>query len=385
MRMKIVAMNGILGVHLGDMLGVSTEGQTREAILAATGGRGVTGPMFDLAIERKIPDTRGLPPGATSDDSQLTNAVADALIQAVDYSHELMVLHHLYALWNDVAGWGGTTKRSLYEIDKWYRANHRGVTRPPNFKANVKNVKLWTDAVPRNPLHPARFAPMSRGNGVAMKIAPLALFLAMRRGSRAFDSGEAFDLVYDLGRITHEDPICSISAYAVASVICDRASGISAEYAFLNVRTRVEAVESALRLAHHGDERFSHALKEAFRLSTDPEALWDFGSKGQFDALNSVALALGIWYRHCEDREPTAAVLEAINAGGDTDTVASMVGAMMGAGSDDPDWWPKDWVSALKDGGSVALRLGFGLYRVATGGAPDDGDRDELLRKIGYK
>ncbi|WKZ29216.1 MAG: ADP-ribosylglycohydrolase family protein [Patescibacteria group bacterium] len=385
MRMKMIAVNSMLGVHLGDALGVPTECQSREAILAATDGRGVTGPMFDLAIERKVLDTRGLPPGATSDDSQLANAVADALIQAGDYEHELMVLHHLHALWHDVAGWGGTTKRSLYEIDKWYRAASRSVIRSPNFGGRMTDAERWAKAEPRHPNHPARRASMSRGNGVAMKIAPLALFLAARHEGNAFNSGRAFDLVYKLGRMTHEDPISSIAAYAIASVVSDRAVGISAEYASLNVRTRVEAVERTLQLAHHGEDRFSQALTEAFRLAVEPEALWAFGSAGNSDALHSVALALGIWYRHCEDREPTAAVLEAINAGGDTDTVASMVGAMMGAGSDDPDWWPKDWVSALKDGGSLARTLGADLWRVANGGTPDGWDRGEMLRKIGYK
>jgi ADP-ribosylglycohydrolase len=353
--------------------------------LAATNGTGVTGPMFDLAIERRVPDTRDLPAGATSDDSQLANAVADALIQAGDYDHELMVLHHLYALWHDVAGWGGTTKRSLYEIDKWYRAARCGIIKPPDFKKKLKNAELWAKAQPRNPLHPARFAPQSRGNGVAMKIAPLALFLGARYGSRPFASGTALDLVLDFGRITHEDPISSISGYAVASVIRDLVNGIEAQYAYLKMKERVAEAESKLRLLHHGDDRFSLALHNAFTLSIDPEALWTFGSHGRSDALASVAMAIGIWYRHCEDPEPTAAVLEAINAGGDTDTVASMVGAMMGAASDEPDWWPKAWISSLKDGGSLARTLGADLYGVASGDKlPDGWDRDEMLRKI-YK
>jgi ADP-ribosylglycohydrolase len=374
----------MLGVHLGDALGVPFENMTRSEILAATNGVGVTGPMFDLAITRKVPDTRGLPPGATSDDSQLANAVAEALIQAGDYNHELMVLHHLYALWHDVAGWGGTTKRSLYEIDKWYRGACRSI-KPPDFKGKTRNAEMWAEARSRNPLHPARFASESRGNGVAMKIAPLALFLGTRYESRSFVSGTALDLVLDLGRITHEDPISSLSAYAVASVIIDLMSGIEAQYAYLHLKTRVEEAEDSLRIQHHGEDRFSQALHKAFALSVDPEALWAFGSGGRSDALTSVALAIGIWYRHCEDREPTAAVLEAINAGGDTDTVASMVGAMMGAASGDPDWWPKAWTEALKDKGALAGTLGADLHRAASDGLPDGWDRDEMLRTIGYK
>lgn len=375
--------NCFLGIHLGDALGVPFENMSREEVLAATGGTGCTGPMFDLPVQRKVPDTRGLLPGATSDDSQLANAVADALIQGDGYHHELMVLHHLYALWHDVAGWGSTTKRSLYEIDKWYRAANAGIIKPPDFRGNAKNAALWEKAEPRNPRLPARFASQSRGNGVAMKVAPLGAFLGARYGTRTFDSGEAFARVWDLGRITHEDPICSIAAYAVASVVGDLTCGISAEYAQLNMIKRVEDVEASLQIQHHGSDRFSYALRNALALSCRPEELWAFGSAGRSDALTSVALALVIWHRHCEDREPTVAVLEAINAGGDTDTIASMVGAMMGAGSAEPDWWPKAWVNSLKDGGSLARSLSSELSGVARGNALSPGwDRSELLRKI---
>lgn len=383
MSIKESVENCLFGVHLGDALGVPFENMTRSEVLAATNGTGCTGPAFDLPIKRKVPDTRGLLPGATSDDSQLANAVADALIQGDGYHHELMVLHHLFALWHDAAGWGGTTKRSLYEIDKWYRNTSAIFIKPPDFRGSSKNASLWEKAVPRDPRHPARFAPQSRGNGVAMKIAPLGAFLGARYGSRAFDSGEALERVWDLGRITHEDPISSIAAYAIASIVNDLVCGISAEYAYINVKNRIEDAEASLKLQHHGNDRFSDALQKALALSCEPEELWAFGCEGRSDALTSVSLAIGIWHRHCEDREPTAAVLEAINAGGDTDTVASMVGAMMGAGSEERHWWPKEWVRSLKDQGSLALSLGSELCDVARGNMLSPGwQREDLLRKI---
>ncbi|HTK60024.1 MAG TPA: ADP-ribosylglycohydrolase family protein, partial [Candidatus Baltobacteraceae bacterium] len=62
------AINVMLGVHLGDALGVPFEMMTRQEILNATGGEGVTRPRFDFdPSARKLPDTRGLTPGSTSD------------------------------------------------------------------------------------------------------------------------------------------------------------------------------------------------------------------------------------------------------------------------------------------------------------------------------
>ena len=76
-------INVLLGVHLGDAMGVPFEMMTRQEILDATGGEGVTRPRFDLdPSTRKLVDTRGLAPGSTSDDSQLANATAEGLIMA---------------------------------------------------------------------------------------------------------------------------------------------------------------------------------------------------------------------------------------------------------------------------------------------------------------
>ena len=385
-QLKRLLVNIMRGVHLGDAFGVPFEMMTRADIHRLVGPAGVLGPRFDLDPKlRRVPDTRGLANGSTSDDSQLANAIAEALILGDGYVHEVQVLCHLYALWNDVAGWGGTTKLSLYEIDKWYRARADVIIKPPDFKHSLKNASLWASAIERDPAEPARWREKSRGNGVAMKIAPYAAFLAAR-GGLPFENGEALARILELGRMTHADPICAIAAYAVASVIYDLARGISAEYAYLNLRKRVTSSERALAGMHVGEDRFSSALQTAISLTSDPEALWSFGSTGNSDSLTSVPMALTIWYRHCEDSEPTAAVLEAINAGGDTDTVASMVGAMMGASSDEDDWWPSMWVSALLDRGAAAEDLGSRLHDVAVrrSSRHPDWDRHALLARIGY-
>ncbi len=385
-RLIHLLVNVMLGIHLGDALGVPFEMMKRADILRLVGPEGVLGPRFDLDPKlRRVPDTRGLANGSTSDDSQLANAITEALILGDGYVYEALVLFHLYALWHDVAGWGGTTKLSLYEIDKWYRARASGVIKPPDFKHSAKNASLWASAIERAPTEPARWRDKSRGNGVAMKIAPYAGFLAAR-GGLPFENGEALAQILELGRMTHADPICSIAAYAVASVVYDRARGVSAEHAYLNLRRRVASAERLLANLHVGEDRFSSALQTALALASDPEALWSFGSTGNSDSLTSVPLALAIWYRHCEDREPTAAVLEAINAGGDTDTVASMVGAMMGASSDEDAWWPKTWIEALADRGATAARLGEELHDVAVHryARHPAWDRRALLARIGY-
>lgn len=382
---KMRAINVMRGVHLGDALGVPFENMARQEILNATGGEGVTRPRFDFdPSARKVPDTRGLAPGATSDDTQLAEATAEGLIMAGRYVHELQVLLHLQALWNDVAGWGGTTKRSLYEIDRWYRERRRGfgIHPPPSFRKE-RDEKLWSEAEPRDPAHPARWRENARGNGPSMQIAPLGVHYAMLGGGD-FESGEALDEILQFSRMTHADPVCGIAAYAVAGIVCDSITH-DPDVAAERVMDRVKGAEATHTLLHRGPDRFSAALETAFALSGDPESLWAFGGGGKSDTLTSVPMAIAIWKRHLADAGPQPAVLEAINAGGDTDTVASMVGAMMGAGSDRGDWWPAAWLDSLKDRGHRALSTGTRLAAVSgLRRLPDGYDLPALKKKLGY-
>ncbi|MEK7545775.1 MAG: ADP-ribosylglycohydrolase family protein [Patescibacteria group bacterium] len=384
--LKRRAIDVMLGIHLGDALGVPFEMMSRQQILNATGGEGVTRPRFDFdPAARKLHDTRGLPPGSTSDDSQLADATAEGLILAGRYHHELQVLLHLKALWHDVAGWGGTTKLSLYEIDKWYREGRKGfgIHPPPDIR-KPKDQKLWAEAVPRDPRHRARPRRNARGNGPSMKVAPIALHMALRGGG-GFVTGEALGMILRFSRMTHEDPVCAIAAYAVASAIgVSITEGPKAAKRLL--MGHVEAAENTLAYIHPSDGvRFMAALAKALSLADEPEKLWNFGSSGRADSMTTVPMALAIWWRHAEDVEPTAAVLEAINAGGDTDTVASMVGAMMGAAAARPHWWPIEWVDALRDCGARARDLGGRLHDVSTLRHPPDGfDIEDIKRGLGY-
>ena len=384
--LKQAVINSDLGRDCGDAFGVPFERMSRQDILNATGGEGVTRPRFDFDPKsRRVPDTRGLPKGATSDDTQLGRAVERGLIMSGRYDHELLTLLHLEALWNDAAGWGGTTKRSLYEIDQHYRSHCRRLPRrPPSFKKE-KDAKLWHDAAPRDPRMPAAGGDKKRGNGPSMKISPLGLYYGLRGGGD-FESGEAFETILQLSRLTHPDAVCAAAACAVAGVCSDLLSdGVDAARGRL--LPRLLRFESEYRFLHAGPDRFSSALSDALALIGDPEALWAFGSAGDSDTMTTVPLALAIWWRHSGDQEPTAAVLEAINAGGDTDTVGAMVGAMMGALSDQPNWWPHAWSEALCDRGANAKLLGSQLYEVGTLRKLPIADADvltELKRKLGY-
>ncbi|CAM2985738.1 ADP-ribosylglycohydrolase family protein [Saccharomonospora xinjiangensis] len=164
----------------------------------------------------------------------------------------------------------------------------------------------------------AVFPDGSFGNGGAMRVAPVALVGAGVR--------DVTELARRSAEVTHahDDALHGAVCQAVAAHLAiqlDPAQPLSAG-AF--VETVREAVPSALWA-----KKFDIVAELAER-DTDPaEAAAALGN--DVSAPGSVPLALLSFLRH--PRRPDAAIRFAIRAGGDTDTVAAMAGALAGAHS----------------------------------------------------
>ncbi len=299
----------LLGLAIGDALGMPVEMMTHEEILAATDNLGVTG--YLAPIQRKIGGTRKLPAGAVTDDTILSFAVARSLIACggfspVDQAHELVKEFQLSTL-----GWGRATQRGAAELKEWFdtkglRGRHANCPAPPPEKPGA-----------------------DCGNGVAMKIAPLALFDAVAYGTL---SEELFRETFELGLMTHGDPRASIAALAVGDVLSYTGGYPANEYSADGLRGyidfRVTGAESLYRFYRPSADLFSERLKNARQHNGDAADLRRAVGTSCF-SLESVPFAIETYLRH--PRDFRAAVLEAVNAGGDTDSTASMVGAMVGA------------------------------------------------------
>lgn len=306
----------LMGVRLGDAMGMPWETMTRKQILKKTDGQGVTG--FVDPQQRSSPDTAHLKAGDTTDDWQLTEAVAESLIRKRGFDYEDMAYAHVQAYKNSIAGWGGTTKTAMEEFDLWSTSNGR---------------------LGRNPREPSTI--FSRGNGVAMKIAPLALVMGVRYRN---DSEYLLEEVLQLGRMTHGDPLASTTAHALAHAISDgfrKGASLTPDDAeFFQIIERNN--ESGSRLISHAFSSRMTLLcadREALKRASIEDVLLVTGAG--FDAVESVSVALACAMRHLDD--PRAGLLEAISCGGDTDTVASMCGAILGA-RNGIEGWPPEWV-----------------------------------------
>ncbi len=339
----------LAGVALGDALGMPVEMMTREQILQATGGQGVEG--FLSPIQTRISGTRNLPAGSTTDDTQLTLAVARSLLRCGEYNAVDQAIELVTEFCQTRFGWGRATQESAQELQQYLMG-------PPRNRAGRD---------PETPAPPPAKPGAGCGNGVAMKVAPLAVFHALRDGLP-----EPFLTdVMALGLMTHGDPRASFAAAVVGvllgQLILRPAPGDGTEF----VREAEATVEDVLDILefrfqffrNNASDKLSARFAKVWSALGDADALRASVGTGCF-ALESVPFAVGVFLRHPTDFR--AAALEAVNAGGDTDSTASIAGALVGANVGLAGI-PPEWLQAVPSVGRV-LAVADRLARSADAG-----------------
>lgn len=189
------------------------------------------------------------------------------------------------------------------------------------------------------------------GNGAAARVAPLGLLHAVGHFNPEIFTRE----VMRAGLITHHDPEALNGALAMAyAVRLLAAEQIPPEMllqevaAFVDEDQVARQLRLASRLAANGGDRES-----------DLAHLRQIGTSSY--VAESVAAALYCFACHPDDAR--AAILTAVNGGGDSDTIASMAGALSGAHLG-AHGLPPDLVDGL-EARMYILVAGPGLHRMA--------------------
>lgn len=371
----------LMGVRIGDALGMPFEILTREQIAAITGSQGVT-TFWDPQQHRTdappwAKKLRALAPGDCTDDWQMTRAGAQSLLHSRGLDLGDLAQRSIDERRARSLGWGGTTKRGLRAVEAWFWSEGREGRSPERFATFPPRAKPGSGC----------------GNGVAMRIAPFGLWASgeLERSQRAsvsslrwvvikglvdhaHPSREAIQsfqqMIWSVGGMTHPDVRASIAAYVVAgfiarlagrdgeplarSALIDMVGEIMGEVRFMEEHSpqdaprapRTPSVSSALRLVVPSLVSVNSAQEIANRFGTSSFSL------------ESVPFAITTFLRHSTDFR--AALKEAVEAGGDTDTNAAIVGSMVGANVG-IDGIPEDW-RRFREDFNEAEELGTALY-----------------------
>ena len=299
MEDKILA--GIMGVCVGDALGVPVEFKRRESLAnnPVTGMRGH--------------GTYDQPPGTWSDDTSMTLCLLDSLTDGLDYEDimkNFMEWIHFgrYSSRGSVFDIGMATKKAL---DRYYDGHE--------------------------PLSCGGLRESDNGNGSLMRILPLAFYLRYWYGNRYTDNPKAFDIIHDVSSLTHAHKRSLIACGIFLSIAERLLDGDGLKEA---IRTGIlkaksfyeENSEYELELHYYKrlfEDRFADLPQDlinnsGYVLDTLEAAIWCLLNTGS--------------YEEC--------VLRAVNLGEDTDTVAAVAGGLAGLYYG-YDAIPQEWVDQI--------------------------------------
>ena len=284
----------LLGVAVGDALGMPTEGYTAQEISSRFG------PIREMLPAPQGHFHTGLSAGQFTDDTEETLLLAESLIEASGFSADRFA--------GKLAAWG-----AAWTLDE--RLN-RGVGFAT--RSAVESLiagTAWQESGLAIPTC-----------GSAMRASPIGLLY--------HPDLNIVKSYADLQSLpTHTSPAARASAVAVAVGVALSCSGFSQEMILRN------AASQASRLDVDFAERL---LWAGSLLELRPEDALGLIRNSPL-AMETVPAAFYCFLKF----EPEEALIMAAGSGGDTDSIASIAGSLFGA-SLGPNWIPQRWLAALE-------------------------------------
>jgi ADP-ribosylglycohydrolase len=278
------------GIVVGDALGAPVEGYSAEKI--AELHTRVT--EYKQPLGHKWFDDQPL--GFWTDDTQLSFAVVKALLEAGDLDMDVIAKHHALAMAESVSGWGYSTQDSI---------------------RNLKNGVHWSKSgITDNPHR-------GTGNGVPMKIAPLAIWDYLQ-----YEDMPHYHEMVQFSAMSHYTDMSAYAAIAQAQAIQHCLAFQPDEFdkdLFLD-----EIINHAyLEFVEAGKldpplNKAKDSLREGLGVLLDSDTVVEAGGCYVYESLPFT-------YAYFLQDQTIEGLYNVINAGGDTDTNGSMLASMIGA------------------------------------------------------
>lgn len=275
MAFKEDAEGLLIGTLVGDSLGLPYEGLSPER----------TKRFLNSSLKHRFIFGRGM----MSDDTEHSCMVMQALIDSPE---------------NDKL----FSKRLAFSLRFWLLGLPSGI----GFATLRSIIKLWVGFAPD------KSGVFSAGNGAVMRSAPIGLFYAD-------DYNRMKRYIHANTIITHSDPKAEYGAFVIALIASTANNEIVNGVSLMNL-LRAECPEDANELLT--------LLENVVKSVDNGESLEQYlmgcnqvkGVSGY--TYHTVPAVVHCWLRHCDDFEK--GISEIIEVGGDTDTTAAILGALIG-------------------------------------------------------
>ncbi|CAM1355595.1 ADP-ribosylglycohydrolase family protein [Tenacibaculum halocynthiae] len=291
-----------LGLALADALGVPVEFKSRQELQ--------NNPVVDM----REYGTHHQPKGTWSDDSSLTFCLAESLCNKYD----LVDISQKFILWMDCFIWtpygevfdiGIQTRKSIYQLTK--------ILSSREYK-DLDFLKYSDDEY-------------TNGNGSLMRIIPLLFYIKDK------STEEQFDLIWSVSSLTHPHIRSALACLIYLKFTEFILKGHSIEVSYKKMQVDINDFFNKRQISTHEQKHFSKILENDIKSLKEE----DISSGGYVVH----TLEASLWSL-LNTSSYTEAVCKAINLGEDTDTTATVVGAVAGMyyGLNDV---PKEWIHAI--------------------------------------
>lgn len=304
-----------LGIAIGDALGKPVETLKYETILER---HGEVNSYLSCSGHKWF---NGHMQGTWTDDTQLSLAIARAFINTGEFNLDEIAKQHVKEFVTDVKGWGGSTRDAISKIAHGTHWSKASITDNPKY---------------------------GFGNGVAMKIAPVAAYMALTNPTCEQEKWKA-DLhkIMQVAIMTHRTSMAITSGFAHTFAVfkCltvtpdkfDKGSFIrSICGAGMMGRQQLPETLTQDDIANRFDLLHNHE-----NASTE-EIIRDFGG-GSCYVYDSLPFTYMFFLRNPYTIQ---SLYDCVTAGGDADSTGSMLACLLGA-LHGPDIFPAHLVDGL--------------------------------------